>query len=90
MKYFILYTLEDSYIHETYLKGMTYKQVFEQIQHYSNGLLSTDKETLITSNISHGYLREVDPKEFPVLTKRDFDEIDEENSFSSLDDHLYK
>jgi hypothetical protein len=85
MKYFFLYTLEDNYIHESYLKGKSYEHVFEKIQHYSNGILSTDKETLITSNISHGYLREVDLKEFPTLKSHDFVYIDEENSFSSLD-----
>jgi hypothetical protein len=85
MKYFFLYTLEDNYIHESYLKGKSYDQVFEKIQHYSNGILSTDKETLITSKISHGYLREVDLKEFPTLKSQDFVFIDEENSFSSLD-----
>lgn len=84
MKYFVLYTLEDNYIHESYLKGKSYKYVFEKIQHYSNGILSTDKETLITSNISHGYLREVD-NEYPALTNRDYFYIDEANSFSSLD-----
>jgi hypothetical protein len=85
MKYFILYTLEDNYIHESFLKGKSYEHVFEKIQHYSNGILSTDKETLITSNISYGYLREVYLKEYPTLARRDFVYIDEENSFSSLD-----
>jgi hypothetical protein len=85
MKYFVLYTLEDNYIHKSYLKGKSYEYVFEKIQHYSNGILSTDKETLITSNISHGYLREVDFNEYPALMKRDYFYIDETNSFSSLD-----
>jgi hypothetical protein len=85
MKYFVLYTLEDNSIHESYLKGESYDQVFEKIQYYSNGILSTDKETLITSNISHGYLREVAVKEYSTLIKIDFVYIDEENSFSSLD-----
>jgi hypothetical protein len=85
MKYFVLYTLEDNYIHESYLKGKSYEHVFEKIQHYSNGILSTNKETLITSNITNGYLREVDQNEFPTLKSQDFVYIDEKNSFSSLD-----
>jgi hypothetical protein len=85
MKYFVLYTLEDNCLHESYLKGKSFEHVFEKIQHYSKGILSTDKETLITSNISNGYLREVDLNEYPALTKHDFVDIDEENSFSSLD-----
>jgi hypothetical protein len=83
MKYFVLYTIEDNHIHESYLKGKSYEHVFERLQKYSNGILSTNKETIITSNISYGYLREVELIEYPNLTKRDFVCINENNSFSS-------
>jgi hypothetical protein len=44
---------------------------------------STNKWTLVTSNIDFGYLREVTLSEFPHLTKKDFAMINENNSLTS-------
>jgi hypothetical protein len=68
MKYFVLYTGND----ECYLKGKSVEHMEDRIQMYSDGILSTNKWTIITSNIDYGYLREVNLSEYPELTKRDF------------------
>ncbi|GGB72881.1 hypothetical protein [Fictibacillus barbaricus] len=83
MRYFVLYTLNDNYISERYLKGKSYEHIENRIHHYSDGILSTNKWTLITSNIEVGYLREISLSEFPHLTKKDFAMINENNSLSS-------
>lgn len=83
MRYFVLYTLNEQYISERYIKGKSYEHVEARIHHYSDGILSTNSWTLITSNIDYGYLREVTLMEYPHLTKRDFAMINENNSLTS-------
>jgi hypothetical protein len=83
LRYFTLYTLNDQYISERYLKGKSAEHLVDRIQHYADGILSTNKWTLITSNIDYCYLREITLSEFPHLTKRDFAIINENNSLSS-------
>ena len=83
MGYFILYTLNEHYISERYLKGKSYEHLEDRIHHYSDGILSTNKWSLITSNIDVGYLIEVNLSEVPHLTKKNFAMINENNSFSS-------
>jgi hypothetical protein len=83
MRYFVLYTLNDHYISERYLKGKSAEHLEDRIQYYSEGILSTNRWTLITSNIDFCYLREITLAEFPHLTKRDFAMINENNSLSS-------
>ncbi|MCM3719435.1 hypothetical protein [Fictibacillus phosphorivorans] len=83
MKYFVLYTGDASndHVHECYLKGQSTDYVEKCIDKYSNGFLSTNKWTLITSNIDYGFLREIDQKELPLLTNKNFAEIDESSCF---------
>lgn len=83
MNYFVLYTLNDHYISEKYVKGKSYEHVVDRIQHYSDGILSTNKWTLVTSNIAVAYLREIQLSDFPHLSKRDFGMINENQSYSS-------
>jgi hypothetical protein len=52
----------------------------ERIKRYSNGTLVTSKWALCTDNIELGFLREVNPTEFPHMTKRDFVVINENRS----------
>jgi hypothetical protein len=82
MKYFVLHTFNDKYTDEHFLKGKSYEHIEERIQKYADGMLSTNKWTLITSNLSRGYLREIDLAEYPEVKKRDFAIIDENLSFS--------
>ncbi|MGD6963991.1 MAG: hypothetical protein ACQET8_14665 [Bacillota bacterium] len=82
MKYFVLYTLNEHYVSEKYVKGKSYEHVVNRIQHYSDGILSTNKWTLVTSNIAVGYLREIQLSDFPLLSKRDFGMINENQSYS--------
>jgi hypothetical protein len=82
MKYFVLHTLDSGFNMEYYLKGKSFNHIEERIKKYSNGILSTSKWTLVTGNINLGFLREVQPKEFPNLKKQDFATINENHSFS--------
>ncbi|MBY6038332.1 hypothetical protein KUV80_16920 [Fictibacillus nanhaiensis] len=82
MKYFVLYTVNANIVDECYLKGQSTDYVKKCIDKYSNGFLSTNKWTLITSNIDYGFLREIDHKELPLLSKKDFAIIDELNSYN--------
>lgn len=85
MKYFVLYTVNEEYISECFLKGKSTEHIVDRINVYSDGILSTNKWSLITSNIEFGYLREINFLEFPKLSKKDFAIISENNSFSSYE-----
>ncbi|MEY2195763.1 hypothetical protein AB7942_23970 [Neobacillus sp. BF23-41] len=86
MKYFVLYvTFNDDSTDEFYLKGKSMKHMEERIQRYSNGALSTSKWTIMTSNAKSSFLREVDPSEYPHLTKHDFVQINENSSYDVSD-----
>jgi hypothetical protein len=84
VKYFVLYTGDSSndHVHESYLKGHSTDYVEKCIGKYSNGFLSTNKWTLITLNIDFGFLREINQKELPLLSKKNFAIIDELNSYN--------
>jgi hypothetical protein len=86
MKYFVSYvTFRDNLTDEFYLKGKSMKHMEERIQRYSNGALATSRWSLITSNASYGFIREVNPSEYPHLTKHDFAQINENSSFDMSD-----
>jgi hypothetical protein len=82
MKYFVLYTASDQYNAEYFLKGKSVEHMEKRILFYSDGILSTNKWTLVTSNVECGYLREVSLTEYPDLKKRDYAIINENNSYS--------
>jgi hypothetical protein len=69
MKYFVLYTVNEDSISECYLKGKSFEHIEDRINVYSDGIISTNKWSLITSNIEFGYLREVNLLEFPKLSR---------------------
>lgn len=85
MKYFVLYSFNGENFLENYLKGKSAKHMEERIKRYSNGMLVTSKWALCTDNIECSFLREVNPSEFPHLTKRDFVEINENSSYDNAD-----
>ncbi|TKC14370.1 hypothetical protein [Robertmurraya kyonggiensis] len=86
MKYFVLYySTGDCVKGEIYLKGKSKRHMEERIEHYSNGALSTSKNSLITSNLSSAFLREIDLIEYPHLKKTDFAQINEFRSWSTTD-----
>lgn len=85
MKYFVLHTLQDQYRKDYFLKGKSMEHIEERIHTYSEGILSTNKWTLMTCNVECGYLREVSLDEYPEMKKKDFAMINENNSFSALE-----
>ncbi|MFP5111627.1 hypothetical protein ACSU64_04485 [Bacillaceae bacterium C204] len=86
MKYFVLYvTFNDNLISEFYLKGKSMKHMEERIQRYSNGAISTSKWTIMTCNAASSFLREINPSEYPHLTKHDFAQINENESYDVSD-----
>lgn len=86
MKYFVLYCIsDDGHIFEIYLKGKSMKHMQERIIRYSNGILCTNKDSIMTKNLVASFIREVNPKEYPQLTKRDFAIINENWSMDSSD-----
>lgn len=85
MKYCVLYTINDYGVREYFIKGKSVEHIEDRIKAYSDGFLSTNKWTLLTSNIENGYLREINLSEFPDKSKKDFSIINENNSFSSFE-----
>lgn len=82
MKYFILYTSNhDGSFEENYFKAKSFKHLYDRIKYYSDGALVTSSFALYTSNIECGFLREIDLKYHPELTKRDFKVLDENKSY---------
>jgi hypothetical protein len=85
MKYFFLYTAvneEDPFSDKYYIKGKSIQQVLNQIEHFSNGWINTSQFGLCTQNIKYGYLREVNIKNFPELSSKDFAQICESKCIS--------
>ncbi len=73
MKYFVLHVISnESCFSEYYLKAKLAKHMEDTIKRYCNGIITTSRWTLMTSNVSHGFLREVTPAEYPHLTKSNF------------------
>jgi len=81
LKYFILYTSNDGSFKEFYFKAKTYKHLDDRIKRYCNGLISTNKFGIVTSNIDFSYLREIDLRCHPELNKNDFAIINENRSY---------
>ncbi len=67
------------------MKGKSIKYMEERIHRYSNGCLATSKGSLYTSNANSSFIREIDLKEFPHLSKRDFATINETSSYDMSD-----
>ncbi|WP_312096190.1 hypothetical protein [Niallia sp.] len=81
MKYFVLYYGDKRQpFGEFYLKGKSMNHIAERVENYQDGALSTNKGTLMTSNIQYGYLLEVNPIEHN-LSKRDFGVLNENQSY---------
>jgi hypothetical protein len=87
MKYFILYVFFNDNFSPTeiYLKGKSIKFMEKRINRYSNGCLATSKGSVYTSNAISSFIREIDFKNFPYSTKRDFATINETSSFDVSD-----
>jgi hypothetical protein len=86
MKYFVLnVTFNDNLTSEFYLKGKSMNHMEDRIKRYSNGAIGTSKWTLVTTNAISSFLREVDPSEYPQLTKLDFVQINENSSYDDSD-----
>ena len=82
MKYFVLYFSDEGQpFGEFYLKGKSMKHIAERVEKYHEGVLSTTRGTLMTSNITYGFLLEVNPIEHN-LSKRDFGIVNENQSYS--------
>jgi hypothetical protein len=82
MKYFVLYYGDKGQpFGEFFLKGKSMSHISERVESYRDGVLSTNKGTLMTSNIAYGFLLEVNPIEHN-LSKRDFGIVNENQSYS--------
>jgi hypothetical protein len=55
MKYFVLHTIDEKYNEEYFIQGKSFEHLEERIQKYADGMLSTNKWTLVTSNLICGY-----------------------------------
>jgi hypothetical protein len=53
----------------------------ERIERYANGCLATRKGSIYTSNAKTAFVREINVKDFPHLTKNDFALINETSSY---------
>ena len=86
MKYFILY-ITDQYngTYEYYIKGKSSNYIVERLERYSDGCLATSKVSINTNNLTSAFVREINPNDFPLLSKKDFAIINENRSYSDLD-----
>jgi hypothetical protein len=86
MKYFILY-ITDQYnvTTEYYLKGKSSNYVVERVERYTDGCLATSKVNINTFNLSSAFVREINPDDFPLISKKDFGIINENKSYNKLD-----
>jgi hypothetical protein len=86
MKYFIFYVCFNSdRTEEILMKGKSIDYMLERIARYSDGCIVTNKEGIFTSKVQSIFIREIDLKYFPYLSKRDFSMINETKSFNHSD-----
>jgi hypothetical protein len=86
MEYFILYVTSSHHTTlEYYIKGENMDYILGQMEKYSNGLLVTSKESICTYNAISMFVRQIDLKHFPNLSKNDFAVINERKSYSLKD-----
>ncbi|MFF2450562.1 hypothetical protein ACFVSW_26310 [Neobacillus sp. NPDC058068] len=92
MKYFIVYfTHTDNLTTEYYMKGKSADYMINRLKWYYKGIITTNKWGIKADNLKSVFVREINPKEFPDLSKRDFAVINENKSYSLsdfLDDDL--
>jgi hypothetical protein len=86
VRYFILSTAvkkDDPFTDEFYIRGESIKQVYTQIERYSNGMITTSLFGLCTRNITWGYIREINLANYPGLSHKNFAQICERRSMNN-------
>ncbi|WML46688.1 hypothetical protein RCG23_13625 [Neobacillus sp. PS3-34] len=86
MNYFILYVTSKAHTtSEYYIKGKSIDYIVERMGRYSNGCIATSKLSFCTYNAISMFVREIDLKHFPYLSKKDFGTINETKSYDLTD-----
>ncbi|SDN05907.1 hypothetical protein [Bacillus sp. OK048] len=86
MKYLIVYfTHTNGRTFEYYMKGKSADFLLNRLEWYCDGIVRTDKGIIKTDNLKSIFVREINPNDFPHLTKRDFAMINENKSYGKAD-----
>lgn len=86
MKYFIFYvTYHSHHTSESHVKGKSMDYILERIERYSDGCIVTSREGICTDQAKSLFVREINLKDFPSLSKRDFAMINETKSYNHSD-----